>query len=977
MIFGFLMNTPTSMVRPAGRPVLFFLFLLLLLLPPFWQGCRPAIEPTVRISDPAARAVAEPTKLPPPPATPLPRDPLVEKGTLENGLTYYIRVNREPENRAELRLVVKAGSVLEDEDQRGLAHFVEHMAFNGTTRFPGTAVVDTLESFGMALGHGINASTGFDATVYQLHIPTREPEMLDRAFLILEDWAHGIAFLDKDIEEERGVVLEEWRLGLGASTRQVDKILPVLLRGSRYAERLPIGTREGLENFGPEPLRRFYRQWYRPDLMAVVAVGDFDPAAVRERISRHFGAIAGPEEVRPRPGYPVPAHERPLFVAAVDPEAAQTVATIHFKRRFEPQETVADYRQQVVEQLFNGMFNARLDEIGQQADAPFLFAAASGGRLTPEVEDYTLSVAAAGNSIRRGMEALLLEAERVRRHGFTSTELERQKREMLTNFSLLFRERHKTPSAVLAAEYGRNFLEDEPIPGIAYEYELVRSLLPDIDPAEVNRMAGELLGEENRVVVIQAPEKESALPTEAEAIAMLERMASVEVEPYPDETVDLPLVAALPAPGAIVAEQRFESLEVTEWRLANGMRVLLKPTDFRNDEVLFAAYSPGGHSLVEDGDYMAALTAATLVEQSGLGEFTRSGLRKKLAGRAVAVTPRISELTESLGGLASSRDLETMFRLVYLYMTAPRADAPAFEALKSRLRAGLANRLARPETGFYDTVNEIMSRGHFRRLPLTESRLDEMDLERSLAIFRDRFDDAGNFTCILVGSFTLEEIRPLVQRYLATLPAGDSRETWRDVGVERPSGRIHREVRQGLEPKSMATLIYSGPFVWNPENRFIIQSMADLLRRRLRDRLREEMGSTYSVEVDAATSHYPDPEYHLSNTFGGSPERMEAIIAAARAEIESLRRGEPAAEEMHKIKEGIRRAREIELRSNAFWLDVLQFYAFHQEDPRQLLEFDTLLDNLGPRDMREAAAGYFNLDNYVQVVLYPENENQD
>lgn len=906
----------------------------------------------------------------------LPIDPAVTVGQLENGLRYFIRANGRPEQRAELRLVVNAGSVLEDGDQLGLAHFLEHMAFNGTEHFEKQELIDYLQFVGMRFGADVNAYTGFDETVYMLTIPTDSAEIVETAFQILEDWAHGIAFDSVEVEKERGVVLEEWRLGQGAWSRVRDQQFPVLFQGSLYAERLPIGDPEVLETFDHAVLKRFYSDWYRPDLMAVVAVGDFDTAWIEELIHRHFAGIEGPEVERPRPNVPVPGHEETLFSIATDPELTLSNVTVAWKLPLSEQSTHGDYRRSFVEQAYNSMFNFRMFEITQSSeDPPFLGAGSGKGRFVRGSDVYQLGATVKDGEIERGLDRVLVEAERVERFGFTQGELDRQKADVLRSYERSYAERDKRESSRLAAEYVRVFLDGEPTPGIAYEYALARRFVPAIELDEVNQVAREWIGDENRVVLAASPEKEGVrVPDEPGLVAVFGAAQAASIEPWTEVDSDQPLLAADPTPGAVVAREEIPELGVEVWRLSNGARLILKPTDFKDDEVLFNGRSPGGTSLAPDGDYESASWAATLVSIGGVGEFSAVDLQKKLAGKAVSVGPSISELGEGISGSASPKDLETMFQLVYLYFTAPRRDDTAVSAFRSRMGSVLANRGADPEAVYGDTVGAVLAQYHPRYLPPTAEMLDRIDLDVALDFYRERFADAGDFTFTLVGAFDVEEVLPLVERYLAALPSSGREETWRDVGVEPPAGVVKRVVRKGLEPKGRQTLIFTGEFDFDRENRYVLQSMTEVLRNMLREILREDMGGTYGVGAYGSGSREPRERYSVRIAFGADPERLDELTEATFGAIDSLAVHGASDDNLAKVRETQRRQRETDLRENGFWMSVLNVYDQNDEDLRLILDYDRLVNGLTAEAIGEAAALYFDLDNYVEVKLVPEVE---
>ncbi len=903
----------------------------------------------------------------------LPVDPLVTVGTLDNGLRYYIRANRRPENRAELRLVVNVGSVLEDEDQLGLAHFVEHMAFNGTERFPKQALVDYLEGIGMRFGPDLNAYTSFDETVYMLQVPTDSAEIVETAFQILEEWAHNQLFDPEQIDAERGVVIEEWRLGRGAEARMFDKQFPILFKDSRYADRLPIGTKDALETFDHEALRRFYRDWYRPDLMAVIAVGDFDKEAIERLIREHFSGLSPLADSRPRTVFAVPDHDETLVAIATDREAMSSRVSLYFKQPLREDGTVSGYRRLIVERLYNGMLNARLFELTQQADPPFLYGSSGQGRLIRSKEVYVLGAGVPDGGIERGLDAVLTEAARVARHGFTATELSRHEVELLRRMERAYAEREKTNSSAYAFEYVSAFLMNEPIPGVVLEYELHQRFLPGIELEEVNRLAREWLGDRNRVILVGAPEKEGVrVPSEDALLVVFNAVNEREIAPYEDRVDEAPLVAELPTAGEIVHEETVDETGVTIWRLSNGIRVILKPTDFKDDEILFRASSPGGTSLASDENFIAATTASAVVNRGGLAGFSLVDLQKKLAGKAVNVSPNIGALYEGIGGSGSPEDVEALFELIYLTFTAPRRDTTAYLAFRSQVESMLANRSASPIDAFQDTLTVTLTQHHFRTRPPTLDVYNEMDLYKSFAFYQDRFADAGDFTFVFVGNFDLEMLRPLVRTYLGSLPSTGRTESWRDVGIRPPGGVVERIVRRGVEPRSQTSIIFTGPFEYIRENRHVLRSLTDVLQIKLRERLREDLGGTYGVSVSQSVERDPVPSYSIQIGFGADPERLEELTAVVFEEMDKLKTHGPVLTDVEKVQEAQRRTRETSLKRNGYWLVQLLYADRFGSDPRDILTYERLIDALTGEMIQDAARQYLRSDNYVRVSLYPE-----
>ena len=941
------------------RIALLFLVAALALL----VGCASTQQPPA--PPPAAPAAEDPV---------LPLDPQITAGTLDNGLRYLIRKNRKPENRAELRLTVDVGSVLEEEDQQGLAHFAEHMAFNGTKNFAKQELVDYLELIGMRFGPDLNAYTSFDETVYMLTVPMDSVEVVETAFQILEDWAHQVSYEGEEIDKERGVVVEEWRLGRGADRRMFDEQLPILLKDSRYAERLPIGVKAVLDTFGHETLRDFYRTWYRPELMGFAAVGDFEPAWIESLVHVYFSRIPAAADPAARTVFPVPDHEETLFAIATDPEATRNSVSIYYKQEVRDQETVSTYRRSLIEGLYHSMLNQRLMELTKLPEPPFLYGYSTQGRMLRSKEFFIMGAGVPNNGFDEGLEALLTEGARVRQFGFTRSELERTKKETLRGMEQAFRERDKLQSRSFAGEYVRHLLEDEPVPGIEKEYELHQELVPGITLEEVNALASEWTSESNRVITVNAPEKEEiAVPGEAELLAVFAQVEQKEITAYEEEVSDEPLVPQVPEPTAIVERSEVPEIGVTWWTLSNGVRICLKPTDFKNDEIRFTAYSPGGHSLVEDADYVAAATASSVVGEGGVGKFNKIELGKKLAGKVVGVSPWIGSLQEGISGSASPEDVQTMFELIYAFFTAPRQDSTAFQAFQTRMKGSIQNRSAQPEAAFGDTIRVTMAQHHHRARPMSLELLDEMDLATSMAVYRDRFADAGDFSFFFVGNFTLEQMEPLVRTYLGGLPAAGRQETWRDVGIEPPKGVVEKTVYRGIEPKSQTRIVFTGPFEYDGwQNSFELDAMAEVLQIKLREVLREDLGGTYGVGVGASGSHYPDEEYSISISFGSDPERVEELTGVVFTQIDSLKNFGTTDIYADKVKEMRKRQREVGLKENGFWVNSLQSTDFNGVDPRLLLQYPELVDGLTLETVQQAAQQYFDMDNYVRVVLYPE-----
>lgn len=901
--------------------------------------------------------------------------PHVTVGQFDNGFRYYIRENKQPENRAELRLAVNAGSVLEDDDQQGLAHFLEHMAFNGTEHFEKHKLIEFMESIGMRIGPGLNAYTSFDETVYMLTVPTDSLEVMETAFQIIEDWSHALLLEPEEIDKERGVIVEEWRLGLGASARMRDEQFPILFKDSRYAERMVIGKKEIIENFDYDVLKRFYKDWYRPDMMAVLAVGDFDGAKVKSMIEKHFSALPKTESPRPRETYEIPDHKETLFAIATDKEATSTSISVYYKHPLREQETVGAYRESIVDSIYNSMLNQRLNELAQKPDPPFMMAMSGRGSLLRSKEAYILSAMVKEDGIENGLETLLTETERVSRFGFTESELEREKLQILRSIERAYAEREKTASNRYVSEYIRNFLTGEPIPGIEYEFELYKRFVPEITLEEVNALGREWITTENRVIMVSAPEKEGLrVPTEEELLSVFDAVEDKGITPYVDATLTEPLLDEIPEPGGITETKTIDEVGITEWELSNGVRVVLKPTDFKADEILLSAFSPGGTSLADDADFIPAQTASLIIGSSGLGDYNTINLQKKLSDKVARARPSISELYEGISASASPKDLETMFQLVYLTFTKPRADEEIFKALTGQMKAMYKNRTASPSAVFSDALTRILTQDHLRARPLTEETIDDMDLEKSYAFYRDRFADAGDFTFIIVGSFDLETIKPLVTRYLGSLPSIDREEFWRDVGIDFPEGVIEETVSKGLEPQSRASIVFSGPFQYTQEQRNAIRGMCLVLQTRLRETIREELGGTYSIGASSSYDRFPDQEYSISISFGTDPERVEELTEVVFKEIEKLKTEGVQPDELNDAKKALYREFETEVKNNSWLIAQLNYKYQQDEDPRSVFDYEETLESITPEMLQKAAQMYLNTENYVQLILFPEKK---
>jgi zinc protease len=908
----------------------------------------------------------------------MPVDPEAVVGTLPNGLRYYVRANGKPGRRAELRLVVKAGSVLEDDDQQGLAHFVEHMEFEGTRHFPQQSIADFLSSLGLSIGPDANAATSYDDTQYTLRVPTDVPNVLDRALLVLEDWAQGATFDQSGIDHERGIVLAEWRMHLGAGERTQDKISRVQLDGSRYADRPPIGKPDVIEHAQREQLTRFYHDWYRPDLMAVIVVGDVDRDAVVTMIKSHFSSLTSPSPARPRPTFDVPDHPATRYAVLTDKETTATAVRITDLRPARDQGTVGGYRELMLDQLFATMLGGRLEELSQSASPPFLRAAADRGLFpTARTKDEAVLQALVSNDgVTRGLDALLTELLRVARFGFTATELARTKQAMMLGYERGALESPDRESSSRADEYTRNFLQDEALPTIWQELAFHRRFVAGITLSEVNALTADWFPNQNRLIVVSGPEADGiVLPDQAELAAVVKAAATKRLTAFRDAAAGQTLMDGKPVRGTVVKTTARPEAGVTEWTLSNGATVVLKPTALKEDQILFRASAPGGTSLADDADFVSARIADDVIPAGGVGRFNGVTLDKILTGKAVAVTPFVNEITEGMTGGSTPQDLETMFQLLHLRFTQPRADPTVFAAMASRAKALLANRMASPDAVFGETIEAAISQNNPRRQSETAATVDRWNLATALAFYKARFADASNFTFVFVGSFTPEAIKPLVETYLASLPATHARETWKDRGITPPSGVVDKTIEKGIAPKSEVAIVLSGPFEYDDAHLLALRTMTLILQSRLLDAIRQELGGTYSITATPNADKYPRPQYSVQIEWTCDPARTASLVQRVFEEIEAVKTTLLSPDQVTLMREGLLREFESNSQDNGYLLNLIsRHYEDHDVANIAPDSVPAQIATLTGHAIQRAAQTYLNTNNYVKVTRMPETK---
>ena len=900
-------------------------------------------------------------------------NPQVKTGKLKNGFSYYIQKNVEPKNRAVLYLVVKAGSILENENQRGLAHFMEHMSFNGTKHFPKNELIEYLQKSGIRFGADLNAYTGFDETVYQLPIPTDNQQILKNGMLILRDWAQDACLDPEEIERERGVVLEEKRLRAGARQRVQDQTLPSLLNYSQYVKRLPIGTEEVLKNFTPEVIRSFYKDWYRPDLQAVIVVGDVDVQAIEAEIKRLFANLKMPAQAKKQQSYNIALDGKNKFKTVTDPELSETTIEILVKHKEQVIRTETDFKENLIRNLFSGMFAARLAEASKRSNAPFMKLNGGFGALMGGLNVLSISLTPRKDEFESGFKAAWTEVEGINRNGFTESELLRMKQQVVAQMEASLREKDKQTSTALADQYKVHFLKGEAVPGIEREFNLVKRMLPEITLAKVNGVAKTLMKAINRDVIITAPTAEKVnLPDENTVYTWMNTVQRSVIKPYVEAKTDRGLLSKRPVNGSIVGERQIPELGLTEWTLSNGARVVLKPTDYKNDEIVFLALSKGGTSLYRDADYESAANAAGIIASFGLGDHDNISLPKVLNGKQASVKPFIGDRVEGLQGGASVKDMGVAMELIHLYFTEPRKDTALFHTIIRNSAQQINMRYTDPNNIFADTVATVLGNYHPRKSGPTLDKLRSITLDKAFNIYQERFSDAGDFTFFFVGSFNIDTLRLQAEQYLASLPAKGLKEQANDLGIRTPAGKISKTVLSGKEDKATVKLVFTGDYEFNAQNNLSLIALQEILQFRLTERLRETEAGVYTPSVQIARTKYPANRYSFTVNFGCAPANVEKLIAATLEELKKLREKGILATDLQKFKAEQIRQNELMENNNGFWLNYLSLQYLDDEDPKAFLKANETIEQLDTATLHAAAKAYLKEDNFIRFVLLPD-----
>jgi len=910
------------------------------------------------------------------PAVPIDQDVVI--GQLDNGLKYYIRKNVRPEERADFYIVHNVGAILENDDQDGLAHFCEHMAFNGTKNFPKKGVLNFLERIGVKFGHNVNAFTGTDVTCYNLgDVPTTNETWIDSALLVLHDWSHYVSFEDEEIDAERGVIHEEWRTRRNANFRIMKKTSGVTYNNSKYAQRDVIGKIEVVDNCSYETMRSFYADWYRTDLQAIIIVGDIDVEKMEQKVKELFSKIPKKENPKERYDIEIPNNVEPLIGIVTDPEANSiTIQMFHKHDVVKPEQKDQSYLIfSLMKDFCITMLNNRFSELVQKPNPPFVVGQGYYGSLSRTKNMFGLFSIATPEKEKLAFKTLLLEAEKVKRYGFTVSELERVKKGFLSNLETRFKDKDNRKNNSFVWKYFNHFLTGEPIPSLDFYYTLSKQIVPLLGVEQINMLAKSFFTDENIVVTVSGPEKDKeSLPTKEEILQEIENIKTAEVEAYKDEMSDKPLFENIPVAGSIIKETKNEQFDATEWTLSNGVKVVFKTTDFKDDEIIMSAFSFGGISLYNIEDIPSAGFASSMIGQYGLGDFSSIDLKKILTGKVVRVNPYIGSVDEGITSSSSVNDLETMFQLTNLYFTNPRFDNDAHNAFMERMTAYFQNMNMDPRTVFNDSVSVINADHNPRVMPVNLDYLKKVDFEKIKKVFKERFADANNFTFVFVGSIDEKTFKPLVETYLASLPVVKRDETFIDNGVRAPKNTVERIITKKLEvPKSTVSINYSGKFDYdNYFERINAAIISHVLELRFTEVIREKEGGTYGVGVRLSTSKHPWENYSLRIKFDCDNEKADRLKTLVYEEIEKIVEEGPSQTNLDKAKKYFIKKREEGLKENNFWLSKIKNAFYYGSENVKLDDYAEIIEKVSIKSVKKTAKKYIDTDKYVEVLLMSE-----
>lgn len=909
----------------------------------------------------------------------IPLDPSVRTGTLSNGMKYYIKKNVKPEKKVEFRLAINAGSINEDEDQRGLAHFMEHMNFNGTKNFPENKLVDFLQSIGIKFGQHLNAYTSFDETVYMLPVPLDKPGNLDSGLKVMEDWAFNALLTDKEIEKERGVVLEELRLGLGADKRMLDQYLPKLAYNSRYADRLPIGKKEILQNFKPDALRRFHKDWYRPDLMALVVVGDVNVDEMEQKIKANFSKYQNPANARKRVDYEMPNHKETLISIATDADATSSSAQFYIKDDgpAKPDVTVNDYQKSIVEQLAATIVNNRLQELTNSEKPPFIFGYVSHSNFLRTKDAFQAYAMTKEGEQKNALKVLLEEVERAKRFGFSQNELDRAKSETLSNLEKSYNNRDKTESARLVMEYVRNFLNQEPIPGIEWEYQLHKQYLPSVTLDQVNNILKNYIKDDSRVIVVTGPKKENAvLPTDAQLLATVDDVKNAQLKPYEDKAAIKTLVEPFKSNGKIVKTEADAKLGTTTFTLSNGAKVTYKKTDFKEDEIVFSAISLGGSSLISNEDIEKTQWAFPALSESGFNKYSKNDITKFLSGKQVSVMPYVGGISTGFNGNSTKKDFETLFQMIYGYFTNLNYDEASYNSYKAKQQGFLDNLLANPQTYFQSEVQKYLNQKNprfFGILPDAKA-WEKTSYKLAYDIYKKSVANAGNFHFYFVGNVDENQIKQLSEQYLASLPSTKKSETYKDLGYRPLFSSTEKVIKKGKDPKSMVMIRFSGETKYNEQEDLAMRALGEVATIKIIEKLREDEGGIYGGGARGSLNKVPYGSYNFSINFPCGPENAEKLTKIALTELQKMIDNGPEQKDLDKFKEGEANDDVTNMKDNNYWLQNITNYQTQGGDKYSVLNYLTKVKALTVKDLQSVGKKYLTEKNRMVFTLMPEVE---
>jgi zinc protease len=913
--------------------------------------------------------------------TKIPVDSKVKIGKLANGLTYYIRTNKKPEKKVELRLVINAGSILEDDDQQGLAHMCEHMAFNGTTNFKKNDIISYLQSIGVGFGNDLNAYTSFDETVYMLPIPTDKPGNIEKGFQILEDWAHNVTYLDEDIENERNIILEESRLGKGAEDRMFKKVYPILFEGSKYANRLPIGKDEIIKNHKYDVIRRFYKDWYRPNLMAVVVVGDIDAANAEALIKKHFAGLTNPANERPREVATVPAYTLSKGLVTTDKEATNYSAMLAYSAvATKESTTIGEYKNDIVERMFTTLLNQRLRELTQKENPPFLYAGVGFDSYARGYESFQAQAVAGSGDIAKSLAVVVEEIEKVKRFGFTQAEVDRAKTNLLTNMERSFKERDKTESSSFVEEYIRNFLTNEPIPGIEVEYNYYKELLPKISLQDVNAIANKLKDNSNFTTFITGPESnDTKLPNNEELVTLVNNTAAKkDIKAYEEKAIATTLFSKKLTPGKIIATAKNAKLGTTTYTLSNGIKVTIKKTDFKNDQILMGAKRYGGTNNYGVADKYNSSYATQVIGAMGIGNFSPTDLRKALTGKTASVNPVFSETTDGFNGSSTVKDFETMLQLLNLYVYEPRKDTSLFKSFVQKGKSQTVFMMANPQVSFIDTLYKTM----YNNNPLAPIAIpkaeyyDKINLDRTIGIFKERFSDLTGMHFTFVGSLPKDTTEQLILQYIASLPTSKKVYTYKDNGLRPAKGVKNITVLKGKEPKALILAMYSGETVYSEDLELKASAISEVLNIKIIEDLREKIQGIYGGGIFGGVEKYPYGNYTYFAQLPCGPEKADTLIVALNSQIDSIKLKGPDTATLNKVKQQWIEQAKTAAKENGTWLRKIQSVMVDGDNADRFLNYEKYVTALTPAQIQATAKLLFNGKNVITAVLKPEAKKE-